>query len=394
VRSIFLCGLFIYVILATTKGNQMQTRSLKLRLQQLIDQRHKGMTLREIAQNLGLNAEVVVRRYLRNEARRLDRNVLERACDWLDVDIGQLLELVPCNFFPPGDKLLSLFTKEESQDDYEGLSELGKLFNNLEIKKAVVQDPVALTRYVYERNCAIVGSPHHNSAGEIALCTLFGADPRDTSDENRRKLPLLIEAPAEWHDASALVINTVETDSVPQRCHVMVPESGEKSDDLTFGKKSSRATADLYPLKDFKQVSFGKAKDFGIILVADHWVGSDRKMPVRTYWLSGFSSVGTLASLWSLKNDVRGFSLDTSPDKPGEFILCIVQTTFRKQRGYLNRDLNDDHEIVHKIRGSLPFRVQGPGEPGKDKPKGGPVGGIPPKPAIPVRKPNVNRRSG
>jgi hypothetical protein len=339
----------------------MRTRSLKIRLKQLIDKRYPGKkpALEKIGEYLDLNPQIV-RRYLRNEQLKLERRVLERACDWLDVDIGELLELVPCDFFPHGDTLHSLCTKNVSPDDHEALGEVYKLFGSSRIEDVVSANSAELARHVYERDCVIVGSPHHNGAGEVALCTLFSADFGSTLEENRGKLPLVIEAPDDWQQPNALV-KTTENEGIPLRCHVMVPESGEKFGDLkTFGKKSAYATADFFPLKDFQQASFEKAKDFGIILVADHWVSGDRKVPVRTYWLSGFSSIGTLASYRVLEDGVRNFSLDTPQDRPGEFILAVIQATFRKEAGSHNRTLNDDYEIVHTIRGSLPHPVRVP----------------------------------
>src|SRR5215468_2302949 len=122
----------------------MQTRSLKLRLQRLIDERYKNLKRHEIGENLGLASEVTVRKYLRDEALTLDPKVLEKACDWLNVDIGQLLELVPCDFSPHGDRLLRLCSKEDGRDDYGALSELTKLFSDLNIETKVLQDPIEL----------------------------------------------------------------------------------------------------------------------------------------------------------------------------------------------------------------------------------------------------------
>jgi transcriptional regulator with XRE-family HTH domain len=91
-----------------------------LRLKQLIEQHktYSGASVEKIAEYLGLGV-ATTKKYLRNEARKYDATVIEKACDWLNVDVGQLLELVPCDFFPRGDKpLLRLSTKQDVPDDY------------------------------------------------------------------------------------------------------------------------------------------------------------------------------------------------------------------------------------------------------------------------------------
>jgi hypothetical protein len=365
----FLHGTFVYVILGAQKGRSMPLRTLKLRLKKLIDQdkNYKDLPVERIAEHLGLASTTTANKYLRNEALKFEVRVLEKACDWLNVDIGQLLELVECDFFPHGDKLLRLCSKQDDPGDYTSLGSLHELFDQVLLEPVFTQNPFELAKYVYEQDCVILGSPHNNSAGEIAMCTLFSADPADTSEENRCKLPLLIEAPTKWQQPSALIKTTAEkTGRIPWRCSVMVPNSGEKSDNGSFGEKSSRATGDFYPANDFQQAEFGGAGDFGVILVADHWVGSDRKVPVRTYWLSGFSNAGTQASLAVLQNDIRSFNLDTPQDKPGEFVLGIIQATSQKKKGGRNRILNDGYEIVHTIRGSLPRDVQLPVDRGQN----------------------------
>lgn len=371
VMRTFLRPRFVVCILVAKRVVYMPTRTLKLRLRQLLenDENRKNLGHEGIAEEINI-APNTVRKYLRNEPLRLDVRILEKFCDWLEVDIGQILELVPCDFFPHGENLLRLRSKPDS--DFQALVVLEELFSQVPIEVEPVEDKADrelsgreredLVRQVYQRDCIIVGSPHQNSAGEIALCTLFGADPNDRSEENRRKLPLLIEMPPAWHPSSALIESTAPKGSVPSHYNVMLPESGEKSPDRTFHKKIVWATADYYPQNEFKKSGLREAQDFGIILVADHWIDPQKdKEAVRTYWFSGFSAVGTEAALRVVQDDVRGFSLDTPRDRPGEFVLAIVTAKFNKEKGALNRTLND-YDIVDRIRGSLPNPVRAPSD--------------------------------
>ena len=334
----------------------MPTRTLKFKLADLLasNDHCKNLSQEEIAERLGVVPNTV-RKYLRNESLKFERRVIERACDWLNVGVEQLFELVDCDFFPPGDTLLRLRSKPDDPNDFTALGTVLAFFDRVRIEEDLSDDRAKLSCKVHERNCLIVGSPHHNAAGEIALCTLFGADPNDNSDSNRRKLPLTIEVPPEWQ-ADSVLIQTAVPGKTPLPCRVLVPETGEKSKEMAFERKKAIFSADYYPPKLFQPMAINDAQDFGIILIADHWIGA-QQAPVRTYWLSGFSSVGTMASIRAVQDDVRDFSLDTPRDKPGEFVLAIVKATFRKDAGSRNRILNDDYEIVHRIRGSLPHPV-------------------------------------
>jgi transcriptional regulator with XRE-family HTH domain len=338
----------------------MPTRSLKLQLRKLLErsEKYKRESQEAIAQAFGIT-ENTLRKYLRNEVLSYEGRILERICDVLDVGIEDLLALVPCDFFPHGEHLHLLRTKPEiDPDDFEALGSLAAFFDRVPVEPQTSSDFAELAHQIYSNDCVIVGSPHHNGAGEIALSLLFGADPLDTSDQNRRKLPLLMEVPSKWQTLGALTRSLPVQDPGPLPCRVSAPESAEKEDKRVFREKKPRATADYYPPDQFQE-AIDKARDFGVILVADHWI-PDREPPVRTYWLSGFSSVGTLASLRVIQRDVRSFSLDTSRERPGEFVLAIVQATFSKGAGSRKRNLLDDYEIVHTIRGSLPGTVLSP----------------------------------
>jgi transcriptional regulator with XRE-family HTH domain len=341
-------------------------RSLKLRLREILNDHkdYKGATQEEIAEHLGVVPNTA-RKYLRNEALKFERRVLERACDWLEISIGELLELVPCDFYPPGDRLLRLRSKPDDADDYGALHALQQLFGHVSLEVATAENLAEFTGQILHRNCIIVGSPHHNAAGEIALCALFGADPRDTSKENRRKLPILIEAPPEWHPQTALVQHAIQAQKAPTVCRLVVPESGEKRNGV-FREMQPRAEADYYNPKLFQQTPVKRARDFGFVFVADHWV-SEQEAPIRTYWMGGFSSVGTVAAMWAVHDELRRFSLDTPRDRAGEFVLAVVQGSFHKQAGSHARIWNEDREIIHLIRGSLPGDVPRRSEQGREK---------------------------
>src|SRR5437763_226196 len=92
-------------------GRCIQARSLKIRLGDLLKAKYPNLKYTAVAEALGIS-DTTLRKYLRNEALTLERRVLETACDYLGVEINELLELVPSNFFPDANQPLKLLRGE------------------------------------------------------------------------------------------------------------------------------------------------------------------------------------------------------------------------------------------------------------------------------------------
>jgi hypothetical protein len=322
----------------------VQPRSLKLRLSELLAAKHPHTKFTSIAESLGIS-DTTLRKYLRNEALSLERRVIEKACDLLEVDIAELFELVPCDFFPVGKQPLKLIRhgRNTGLDDFGTISQLHQFFgkNGILTEEEMCGSPAEIVECIRTHDCLIVGSPRTNAAGELALCSLFQADPNAATRENRRKLPLLMQAPQEWHAPSALIRTLTKSGQLPLQCALEVADSSEK-----FAEKTTRATADYFAPETFAANKIDHGKDFGVLFIASRQ--SSVRPPVRTYWVSGFTSVGTQASTMVLESDFRSFNMDT-----GGFVLAIIQATFRKPPNSQERRL-EDFKIVHTIRGSLP----------------------------------------
>jgi transcriptional regulator with XRE-family HTH domain len=321
----------------------MPTRSLKFRLAEILQSKQPGTKLSAIAEDLGIS-DTTLRKYLRNEALTFERRVLERVCDYFEVGIDDLFELVPADFFPHDGRLTLLRAKAHvSADDYTMLGRLHHFFTHDDVRiEEDIADPDDIPSRIGTQNCLIVGSPRSNPAGEVALCTLFHADPMDTSQTNRRKLPLTMDVPAEWHGATALIQNPTR-EGLAKQCRLIVATSPED-----FSTKETRATADFFVAEAFSKRQIDRGHDFGVVFVADHQFDVNHPA-VRTYWVSGFTSIGTLASSMALESEVRSFSID----RPGQFVLAIIQATFSKPANSLRKTLQD-YKIVHIIRGALP----------------------------------------
>ena len=280
---------------------------------------------------------------MRNEALTFERRVLERICDYLDIGIGELIELAPCDFFPHSRQLTVLRAKSGGAEDYETLGRLTSFLsqNGIHVDEETCNDPAEIAGYLKARDCAIVGSPRNNSSGPLALCELFQADPTDTSRDNRRKLPFMMRVPQEWHEtATALMDHSTEN---PRKSQLLVALSADN-----LSEKQIRATADYYPKGTFETTAIDEALDFGIVLVADRLSGLGQQ-PVRTYWLSGFTSVGTSASTNAIESELRSFHIE----KPGEYVLAVIQAKFSKPANSSRRTLKR-FDIVHTLRGTLP----------------------------------------
>lgn len=343
----------------------MPIRRVKLRLKEVIDahEAYKDEPQERMAALLDI-APNTYSKYLRNEALTYERRVLARACDVLNVQIEDLIELMDVDFFSRTGRVQFLRNRPQvDREDKTAEANVTNLFNQ-DIPSVHFEDATELAREIYYNDCVILGSPRNNMAGEIALSVLFGIDPFDESDANRRRLPLLMESPREWHASSPLVKVVERSGKAPWRYQVAVAETGAKigaGNDRAFQTKQSRATADYFPESQFPKTAIAKAQDYGVILVADHWI-DDRSTPVRTYWLSGFSSVGTYASTRAIEKEIREFSMETElqEDTHGRFVLAIVDASFRMEVQPHRRIPEDRAKIVHLIRGSLPSKVMLP----------------------------------
>jgi DNA-binding Xre family transcriptional regulator len=319
----------------------VQTRSLKFNLKSLIEQKFGKTKLVSIADDLGIS-DTTLRKYMRNEALTFERRVLERICDYLDIGIQDLFELVPCDFFPHSRQLTVLRAKSGTAEDYDTLAKLTGFLsqNGIHVDEETCGDPTEINGYLKNRDCAIVGSPRNNISGPLALCELFQADPADTSRENRRKLPFIMRVPEEWHDATALMEHATES---PRKSHLLVAANAEN-----LAEKQTKATADYYPKGTFETSPIEDALDFGIVLVADR-LPSHGQAAVRTYWLTGFTSVGAAASTNAIESELRSFNIE----KPGDYVLAVIQAKFSKPANSNRRTLKK-FEIVHTLRGTLP----------------------------------------
>jgi transcriptional regulator with XRE-family HTH domain len=310
--------------------------------------KHPNTKNTAIAEALGIS-DTTLRKYLRNEALTLERRVIETACDYLGVGLEELFELVPCDFFPHDDHPLRLLRGRRSGlDDFGTINNLGRFFaqNGVSIEEEILDSSAEITERLWSENCLIVGSPRSNAAGEGALCELFQADPLDMSKENRRKLPLVMQVPTDWHPPTALIQALTKQGPGLTQCQLLAAESA-----LELEKKTARAFADYYPQETFVATAVDSGRDFGVIFVADHETAQSdvAQSRLRTYWISGFSSVGTQAATLVLESGFRSFSIES-----GEFILAIVQANYSKRANSPERKLLQEPKIVHTIRGRLP----------------------------------------
>jgi hypothetical protein len=320
----------------------------------------------KMAESLGIVANTYAK-YYRNEALTYERRVLERAADLLRLkDIGELLELANVDFFPAGQVQFLGHKPRVDPDDQAAEAALAGLFRSQpgfqggHIPSVYSEDRTGLAEQIYLNDCIILGSLRNNKAGEVALSLLFGVDPSDCSEASQRRVPLLIEAPLMWYDPSAFV-RVVECTGKPpwHQFHVRVSETGKKDADRSFKGKTEAAVADYCPPDRFEDASTAAGKDYGIILIADHRIGG-RETPVRTFWISGFSAVGTFAAAMALEKEIRNFSVEMAPKEDGKFVLAIVRTTFIKDSGSMERRPSEKTKLVHLIQGSLPKKVVPP----------------------------------
>jgi hypothetical protein len=267
----------------------------------------------------------------------ITRESIERAADHLDLELAEVFEFVPVEFW--SQILTNRCTFLRGAQDEKGNEQDVVIPKADDVATDVIKDYLRehMTEFKYvdhkrdeaellnrarSENCIVIGSPKSNAATEIILSRFFKAEPFNPSDENRRKIPFGFC----WPDITEIVKQSSLTCSTFAR-----NKTRGKAGIAVKGRKGSiHVPADHMSSEAFRALDTEKGKDCGLVFVANKPFGTD--CDVKLIVLAGFSGLGTIGAAKALIKDFR--YLEPEPHK---YVYGVVQCSYSKSANSYRR---------------------------------------------------------
>ena len=299
-----------------------RTRVLKTKLRERLSEAEQEQ-VSFTAKSIGI-APNTLRTLLRDDWDQLARSSIERVCDRFGLEVQDLFELAPDDFWAPFEKAgrytIIRGTRKGEFRDQLAIAILGQSLHTLLPSvgvrmKSFLEEEEKIVDYVQNNNCVVVGSPRTNPATEVVLCRHFGAQPFVPSAENRAKVPVRFVFPKD--DRIVKSYTTVEAWS-----GLRGKGSGLGVCDGTG--RELIVEVDWWPKEEYFSRTVLRGRDCGLLCVIKRPFGTIRD--VKTIILAGFSTPGTEGVARAL---VRNFR-DLEPVHSARHVLGVVEAIYNK----------------------------------------------------------------
>lgn len=287
----------------------MLSRILRIHLAEPLRAELKNHAKSELAKRIGVSRQKL-NAMINDEWEYITRDAIERAVDFLNLNEADVFQFVTVDFWRPIEQGQECTFLRGSQEGKRGEREflipryddeatsVIKVFlrDSLpEVHDPVVadhlEDEVELLKRARRENCIVIGSPKSNAATEILLSRFFGAEPFDSSAENRRKIPFGFC----WLEDGPIATRSSLTCSALAR--------RETQNQAGIALKGVHVPADYKSAEDFRKWQTEEGRDCGLVFVANKPFGTNKD--VKLIVLAGFSGIGTLAAAKALIQDFR-----------------------------------------------------------------------------------------
>lgn len=322
----------------------MKTRILKTNLAEPLNRRlAEEHTKSALAKKIGVSTQKL-NAIMRDEWEYITRDALERTIDFLELEVSDVFELVPVDFWKPIEDAKGSILLRGSQ---EGISKDQQYIPRYDDEATHVvkdfmrkflldcaeppfadhrQDEAELLKKAKGQNCIVIGSPKTNAATEILLSRFFDAAPFDPSVENRRKIPFGFC----WPDDSEIVPEIVQRSSLA--CSAIARKEVQNRPGIAV-IDGTHVEAHYKPLKEFLEWKTNEGLDCGLAFVANKPFGT--KLNIKLIVLAGFGGMGTLAAARALVEDFRYLE----PLGEETCVYGIVEGKYRKSKNTDVREL-------------------------------------------------------
>jgi DNA-binding Xre family transcriptional regulator len=322
----------------------MKTRILKTKLAEPLKRHLDGDPKSALAERIGVSPQKL-NAMMSDQWEYITRDALERTADFLELEVSEIFELVPVDFWRPieeangyillrGSQSPTVKDREILLPKYDDLaSQVVKNFMRKSLgdvaEPPVVehhQDEKELMKKARSQNCVVIGSPKTSAATEILLSRFFGAEPFDSTLANRRKIPFGFC----WPDSSSIVQSSSLTCSELAREEVKNVPGIATMDGVHI-------RADLKPPDEFRAWKTKEGLDCGLVFVANR--PFETKNNIKLIVLAGFGGIGTLAAAKALVEDFRCLE----PVGEETCVYGIVEGKYRKSAHTEVREFRSFH---------------------------------------------------
>jgi len=269
---------------------------------------------------------------LQDRWRHITRDSLERVADYLGLGVVEVFQFVRSHFWEGIEAKGCTFLRGLNEGPGNSRSEfririwdetaintvrsfLHDAFGELDTPYAdQMKTEEDVMRRAKTETCIVVGSPKSNEVTEIILSRFFEAEPFQSKEDNRRKIPFGFC----WGDQSTVTQRSSLTCS-----ELAYGQARGKAGIVTAG---GHVAADFRSAAEFPAWETTAGRDCGIVFVANQPFGTG--MPVKLIALAGFSGVGTVAAAKALVRDFR----DLEPLPSEKCVYGIVEARYSKRR--------------------------------------------------------------
>lgn len=283
----------------------------------------------------------------------ITRDSIERAADYLKLSADRVFEFVPVNFWKPIRDANQCTFLRGSQGSDASLADITipaldnyatdqiKEFLRAEVLKFTYADRQRgveeLLNLARTQNCIVIGGSKSNAATEVLLAKFFNAEPFNSSDKNRQKIPFGFC----WGEDDTLVRESSLTCSSTAR-------KKTKNRPGIAVRGGIHVPYDYKDKQDYFASEIKSARDAGIVFVANRPFGTSEN--VKLIVVAGFTGMGTVGACKALIEDFR--YLEPLPKDP--CVFGVVQVNFSK-KAHSNDRTYQKYKWIYRKGGHQPL---------------------------------------
>jgi len=288
-----------------------------------------------------------------DEWQYITRDSIARAADHLKLSAEKVFEFVPVNFWEPIHQANQCTFLRGSQDsegfftdfsipglDNQATHEIEEYLRTDSLRfiyadrKREIEELLELAR---TKNCIVIGGSKSNAATEVLLSKFFDAEPFDSSEPNRQKIPFGFCYGGD---------DTIVKES-SLTCSSMAREKTKDSPGIAL--EGVHVPSDYREdEEDYFTADIKKGTDAGLVFVANRPFKTTEN--VKLIVVAGFTGIGTVGACRALIKDFRYLE----PLDEESCVYGVVKVTYSKKARDKNRTFKK-YEWIYRKGGHLPI---------------------------------------
>lgn len=293
-------------------------------------QEELGLTRAELQRELGMDLRTIDKLIADSDDDpwRLDREALHRYFLFAHSHGEEPFKIEPHAIWKSFENSEATIFRGPNKADVPVENHLVKYFDKIgcDVNTAISSSGPAATEAIREamreQNCVIIGSPKANPASEVALASLWRAEPFKGDGKNREKIPIsFLGMQRENGEPSSLL-----QDGPRHGLNILTPESRERN----FLKVK------WLPLDKFAQYK-GAGQDAAVLVCCYRPMGTEKE--VTTIVIAGYTGLSTLVA--AQEATYKEIPELRPEEKPGYPCLAVLKFRYKKRPQYKRRALDN-----------------------------------------------------